>query len=138
MIPAISLLCIGMVFGAGLAISGMLNPTKVTGFLDLFGAWDPSLAFVMGGGVVVNFIGYRIVTSRSGPVFGNKFSLPTIASIDLRLIGGAALFGIGWGLGGLCPGPAVASLLVRPGEVGLFFVMMLVGLFVGRQFYSKP
>lgn len=132
MMRSITLLASGLLFGAGLAISGMLNPSKVAGFLDLFGVWDPSLAFVMGGGVVANFIGHRIVTRRAAPVFATSFSLPSASSIDARLITGAGLFGVGWGIGGLCPGPAVASLLLVPGEVGLFVVMMLVGLAAGR------
>ena len=133
MLRSLTLLASGILFGAGLAISGMLNPSKVAGFLDLFGVWDPSLAFVMGGGVVANFIGHRIVTRRTQPVFAASFNLPTTSGIDSRLIVGSALFGVGWGLGGLCPGPAVASLLLVPSEVGLFVVMMLVGLAVGRM-----
>lgn len=138
MFRALSLLLVGGLFGIGLAISGMLNPAKVAGFLDLFGVWDPSLAFVMGGGVVANFIGHRIVMRRTAPVFGAKFTLPTNSRIDGRLLSGAALFGIGWGLGGLCPGPAVASLGVAPAEVGLFVLMMLAGLAVGRMLTSGP
>ena len=133
MLRSLTLLAGGALFGAGLAISGMLNPSKVAGFLDIFGVWDPSLAFVMGGGVVANFIGHRIVTRRTKPVFAASFSLPQTSSVDTRLIVGSGLFGIGWGLGGLCPGPAVASLLLVPSEVGLFVVMMLVGLATGRM-----
>lgn len=133
MIGAISLILTGALFGAGLALSGMLNPAKVAGFLDLFGVWDPSLAFVMGGGVIANFIGHRIVTRRAGPVFGSGFVIPTRSDIDSRLLIGAALFGVGWGLAGLCPGPAIASILMAPGEVALFVLMMLVGLFIGRM-----
>jgi uncharacterized membrane protein YedE/YeeE len=133
MIGAISLILTGALFGAGLALSGMLNPAKVAGFLDLFGVWDPSLAFVMGGGVIANFIGHRIVTRRAAPVFGSGFVIPTRSDIDSRLLIGAALFGVGWGLAGLCPGPAIASILMAPGEVALFVLMMLVGLFIGRM-----
>jgi len=133
MIRAISLILTGALFGAGLALSGMLNPAKVAGFLDLFGIWDPSLAFVMGGGVIANFIGHRIVMRRAAPVFGSGFAIPTRSDIDSRLLIGAALFGVGWGLAGLCPGPAIASILVAPGEVALFVLMMLAGLFVGRM-----
>jgi uncharacterized membrane protein YedE/YeeE len=133
MIRAISLILTGALFGAGLALSGMLNPAKVAGFLDLFGVWDPSLAFVMGGGVIANFIGHRIVTRRAAPVFGSGFAIPTRSDIDSRLLIGAALFGVGWGLAGLCPGPAIASILMAPGEVALFVLMMLVGLFIGRM-----
>ena len=138
MFRALSLLLIGGLFGLGLAISGMLNPVKVAGFLDLFGVWDPSLAFVMGGGVIANFIGHRIVMRRKAPLFGAGFHLPTNPGIDGRLLSGAALFGIGWGLGGLCPGPAVASLGMAPADVGLFVLMMLAGLAVGRMLTSRP
>ena len=138
MFRAVSLLLIGGLFGAGLALSGMLNPAKVAGFLDLFGVWDPSLAFVMGGGVIANFIGHRIIMRRTAPLFGTAFQLPTNLRIDGRLLSGAALFGIGWGLGGLCPGPAVASLGMAPADVGLFVLMMLAGLAVGRMLTSGP
>ena len=138
MFRAVSLLLIGGLFGLGLAISGMLNPAKVAGFLDLFGVWDPSLAFVMGGGVIANFIGHRVVMRSPSPVFGAGFQVPTSSRIDGRLLSGAALFGIGWGLGGLCPGPAVASLAMAPAKVGLFVLMMLAGLAVGRMLTGGP
>ncbi|MGC6520369.1 MAG: DUF6691 family protein [Candidatus Puniceispirillaceae bacterium] len=138
MMRHISLVLVGALFGAGLALSGMLNPSKVAGFLDLFGVWDPSLAFVMGGGVVANFIGHRIVVRRAAPLYGSSFSLPTGQGIDARLLTGAGLFGIGWGLGGLCPGPAISSLLLVPGDAVLFVMMMLAGLAVGRMLTSGP
>ena len=138
MARAVSLILIGALFGAGLALSGMLNPAKVAGFLDLFGVWDPSLAFVMGGGVIANFIGHRIVTRRAEPVFGGGFAIPTRTDIDNRLLLGAALFGVGWGLAGLCPGPAIALILLVPGEVALFVLMMLAGLAVGRMLTGGP
>ena len=138
MARAISLILIGTLFGAGLALSGMLDPAKVAGFLDLFGVWDPSLAFVMGGGVIANFMGHRIVSRRVAPVFGDGFSIPTRTDIDSRLLLGAALFGVGWGLAGLCPGPAIASILLAPVEVALFVLMMLAGLAVGRMLTSGP
>lgn len=138
MAGAVSLILIGTLFGAGLALSGMMNPAKVAGFLDLFGVWDPSLAFVMGGGVIANFIGHRIVTGRAAPVFADGFSLPTRTDIDSRLLLGAALFGVGWGLAGLCPGPAIASILMAPGELALFVLMMLTGLAVGRMLTGGP
>jgi len=138
MMRHISLVLIGTLFGAGLALSGMLNPSKVAGFLDLFGVWDPSLAFVMGGGVVANFIGHRIVTRRMAPLYEAGFSLPTTQRVDARLLTGAGLFGIGWGLGGLCPGPAISSLLLVPGDAVLFVMMMLAGLAVGRMLTSGP
>ena len=138
MMRHISLVLIGALFGAGLALSGMLNPSKVAGFLDLFGVWDPSLAFVMGGGVVANFIGHRIVTRRASPLYAASFSLPTNQRVDARLLVGAGLFGIGWGLGGLCPGPAMSSLLLVPGEATLFVMMLLAGLATGRMLTSGP
>ena len=138
MAGAVSLILIGTLFGAGLALSGMMNPAKVAGFLDLFGVWDPSLAFVMGGGVIANFIGHRIVTGRAAPVFADGFPFPTRTDIDSRLLLGAALFGVGWGLAGLCPGPAIASILMAPGELALFVLMMLTGLAVGRMLTGGP
>ena len=124
---------IGLIFGAGLAISGMLNPEKVQGFLDITRIWDPSLAFVMVGGIAVTLIGFPIVLKRPGPVFADMFQLPKLTKIDRPILVGAALFGIGWGLGGLCPGPALASLSTNLHAVLLFVVMMLVGLFVGAK-----
>ena len=141
MMRHISIILIGALFGAGLALSGMLNPSKVAGFLDLFGTWDPSLAFVMGGGVVANFIGHRIVMRRSGPVFASgaaDFRIPANNAIDSKLVVGSALVGIGWGLGGLCPGPAISSLLLVLGDAVLFILMMLAGLAVGHMLTSGP
>ena len=137
MLRSLTIIFIGALFGAGLAIGGMLNPAKVAGFLDIFGVWDPSLAFVMGGGVVANFIGMRLVQRRRAPLFAGIFRLPDATGIDRHLVGGAVLFGVGWGLGGLCPGPAVSSLVLVPGDVGLFVVMMLAGLFGGRVLMAR-
>ena len=137
MLRSLTIIFIGALFGAGLAIGGMLNPAKVAGFLDIFGFWDPSLAFVMGGGVVASFIGMRLVQRRRAPLFAGSFRLPDAADIDRHLVGGAVLFGVGWGLGGLCPGPAVSSLVLVPGGVGLFVVMMLVGLIGGRVLMAR-
>lgn len=122
----------GALFSAGLVVSEMINPAKVTGFLDLFGSWDPSLAFVMAGAVAVNMIGHRIVTRRSQPIFANGFSLPTRKDIDGELILGASLFGVGWGLVGLCPGPAIAALGVAPMSAGIFVCAMIVGMLIGK------
>lgn len=99
----------GLLFGGGLTVSQMVNPAKVIAFLDITGDWDPSLAFVMGGALLVTVIGYRLVLKRSEPLFEDRFRLPTRKDIDAPLLIGAALFGIGWGLAGLCPGPAIAS-----------------------------
>ena len=137
MIRSLTILFTGALFGAGLAIGGMLNPAKVAGFLDLFGLWDPSLAFVMGGGVVANFIGIQIIQRRNAPVFANNFNLPSTTGIDFRLVAGSALFGIGWGLGGLCPGPAFSAMSLVAGEVILFVGMMLAGLALGRMLLAR-
>ena len=123
----------GLVFGLGLVVSGMANPAKVLNFLDLFGTWDPSLAFVMGGAVLVTFVGYRLTWTRKIPLLGGVFELPRRRDLDLRLITGAAAFGIGWGLGGFCPGPAVTSvLLAAPGTL-VFVPAMLLGMWGARQ-----
>ncbi len=122
----------GLLFGAGLLISGMINPAKVIGFLDLAGNWDPSLAFVMLGGVTVTAIGYRTVLRRSQPLFEPKFSLPTRTDIDPSLVLGAGLFGIGWGLSGYCPGPALAGLGFGRPETLVFVAAMLLGMVAAR------
>jgi hypothetical protein len=109
----ITALIIGLVFGIGLAIAGMLNPSKVVGFLDIFGDWDPSLAFVMGGGALVNTIGHCFVMKRKAPIQCATFSMPTTTNIEKPLVIGSVIFGMGWGLAGLCPGPVVASLFLN-------------------------
>ena len=101
--PSFLVFCSGVIFGVGLAVSGMLNPSKVVGFLDLFGEWDPSLAFVMGGGMVVNFIGFRLITRHGKPLFAPRFMLPSKTDIEMPLVIGAAIFGVGWAMAGLCP-----------------------------------
>jgi uncharacterized membrane protein YedE/YeeE len=100
----------GLLFGLGLSLGGMTQPAVVLGFLDIFGAWDPRLLFVMAGAVLTTAIGYRLVLRRSRPLLAERFQWPTSRRIDTRLIGGAALFGVGWGTAGYCPGPALASL----------------------------
>ena len=125
-------LIIGAVFGIGLAIAGMLNPSKVVGFLDVFGDWDASLAFVMGGGVLVNAIGHRFVVKRKTPIQCAIFSMPRSTNIDKPLVVGSVIFGVGWGLAGLCPGPVVASLLLNGQTMLPFFGLMIAGLLVGR------
>ncbi|MGS2744264.1 DUF6691 family protein [Halomonas sp. LS-001] len=124
----------GLLFGLGLAISGMTDPARVLGFLDIAGAWDPTLMFVLGGAVVTSFIGYRLVFKRSAPVFGERFQLPTRQDLDSRLLGGAALFGIGWGLSGYCPGPAIASISGISVPLIAMLVAMVAGWFVARRF----
>ena len=128
----ITALIIGAIFGTSLAIAGMLNPSKVVGFLDIFGDWDPSLAFVMGGGVLVNAIGHHFVMKREAPIQCTTFSMPTSTKFDKPLVIGSLIFGIGWGLAGLCPGPVVASLLLNGRAMLPFFGLMIVGLLVGR------
>jgi uncharacterized protein len=123
----------GFVFGLGLVISGMSNPAKVLNFLDLFGTWDPSLAFVMGGAVVVTFIGYRLALTRQAPLLGGRFDLPIRRDIDPRLLAGAALFGIGWGLGGFCPGPALTAVPLGATGTLYFFPAMLLGMWLARM-----
>lgn len=123
----------GLVFGLGLVVSGMANPAKVLNFLDLAGTWDPSLAFVMGGATVTSFIGYRLVWRRPAPALETRFDVPTNTRIDRPLIVGAALFGVGWGIGGFCPGPAWTALpLLAPGTV-VFLPALLAGLWLGAR-----
>ena len=121
----------GLIFGLGLLISGMANPAKVQNFLDLAGTFDPSLIFVMAGAVVVTFIGYRLVL-RERPILADRFYLPAASIIDGRLILGAALFGIGWGLSGFCPGPAIVSLPLLAKGTLIFVPAMLAGIGVAR------
>jgi uncharacterized membrane protein YedE/YeeE len=122
----------GLIFGLGLVISQMVNPAKVLGFLDLFGNWDPSLAFVMGGAVVMSAIGLRIARLRGAPLLGLKLDIPTRRDIDVRLVGGSVLFGVGWGLVGLCPGPALTSLPLGQWQVAIFVAAMVVGMILFR------
>nr|WP_111299571.1 DUF6691 family protein [Paracoccus saliphilus] len=123
----------GLVFGLGLVISGMADPAKVLNFLDLAGSRDPSLAFVMGGATVTAFIGYRLVWRRPAPVLDPAFDIPKNRRIDRPLVTGAALFGIGWGIGGFCPGPAWTALpLLAPGTL-TFLPTMLAGLWIGGR-----
>ena len=128
----IGLLC-GLVFGTGLVLSGMSDPAKVLNFLDLAGAWDPSLAFVMAGAVAVTFIGYRLVQERPRPYFAERFHMPTARDIDAPLLAGAAFFGLGWGLGGYCPGPAVTALALGAKGTLVFVPCMLVGMWAARM-----
>ncbi|MEN3366138.1 MAG: uncharacterized protein V7606_3412 [Burkholderiales bacterium] len=120
----------GLVFGLGLIVSGMTNPAKVIGFLDLAGEWDPSLAFVMGGAVLVGLVAFRFAAKRSKALLGDAMRLPTATQIDRRLVLGGLAFGVGWGLAGYCPGPAVASLGTGVTEPIIFVVAMLVGMAV--------
>ena len=122
----------GILFGAGLALGGMTDPARVRGFLDLFGNWDPTLAFVMGGAVIVMAIAWRFRERMAHPFFAEKFSLPDRSDLTARLIGGSALFGVGWGIAGLCPGPGVAALVIEPVGAAIFVVSMLAGMVAVR------
>ena len=118
----------GLLFGLGLSLSGMLDPARVRGFLDVGGAWDPSLVFVLGGAVAVSALGYALARRLPRPALAAGFDLPTAKRIDAPLVGGAALFGIGWGLSGFCPGPAVAALSTGAVPVLVFVAAMLAGM----------
>ena len=120
----------GVIFGAGLAMSDMVNPARVLGFLDVTGAWDPTLAFVMGAAVVASAIGYAFSRRLRAPLFGKSFFIPENRRLDSQLIGGAALFGIGWGLVGFCPGPAIAGLIFGMWQPWLFVAAMVAGMAV--------
>jgi uncharacterized membrane protein YedE/YeeE len=124
---AVSLGC-GILFGFGLALSGMLDPTKVRGFLDIFGHWDPSLAFVLAGAVVVSTLGYRLSRRWDKPGLAPRYELPANRRIDAPLVIGAAVFGVGWGLSGLCPGPAIASLSLGLVPSFVFVAAMIAGM----------
>jgi len=122
----------GIVFGVGLGVSGMTNPAKVLAFLDVFGRWDPTLAFVMGGALAVSALGFAAARRRARPWLADAFAIPTRRDIDPRLVGGAALFGVGWGLVGLCPGPALANLSRGSAEIAVFTLAMLAGVVLHR------
>lgn len=122
----------GMLFALGLAVGGMTQPSKVIGFLDVFGDWDPSLAFVMAGGVLVHAVLYRLVQKRSSPLLDDVFHVPTRRDVSLPLILGSALFGVGWGLGGFCPGPGVVALPAMSTEALVFVLAMVVGMLLHR------
>ncbi|MEK1893991.1 MAG: YeeE/YedE family protein [Rhizobium sp.] len=131
----VALLC-GTVFGIGLSISGMLNPERVQNFLDITGHWDPSLAFVLGGAVTVAFAGMSIVRRMRRPVYEKEFFLPTSRQIDGRLIIGSTIFGVGWGLGGFCPGPAIASLSVGLIPSFVFVSFMVIGMVLHDRLFA--
>lgn len=119
---------VGLVFGFGISISGMANPAKVLNFFDFAGTWDPSLAFVMGGGLIVTVIGYKFILAKPAPIFMPTFDLPKRQWIDAKLIGGSAFFGIGWGLAGFCPGGALPALGTGQADVIIFCMAMVVGI----------
>ena len=127
----------GLVFGFGLSLSGMLDPARIQGFLDIFGHWDPTLAFVLAGAVAIAFIGVRLARRLTRPAFEGAFHLPTETKIDRPLILGSVLFGIGWGLGGFCPGPGVASLALGLWQTWLFVAAMVAGMIVHDRFVRR-
>lgn len=135
--PVLAALLIGLLFGSGILVSGMSNPAKVVNFFDLAGAWDPSLAFVMGGGLLVNLVGYRLAFRRRAPILAPSFSLPSLTRVDAALVGGAAIFGVGWGLSGVCPGGLVPVLGIGRGEPLLFLAGLLAGIAAARVLRSR-
>jgi uncharacterized protein len=128
---------IGIIFGTGIVISGMANPAKVLNFFDLAGSWDPSLAFVMGGALAVTFVGYRLVLPRPGPLLDTRYHLPTSRAIDLKLLGGSAIFGIGWGIAGFCPGGALPTLGTGNTSVIVFSAAMVAGMIIAKVALSS-
>lgn len=127
----------GTLFGAGLALGGMTNPARVRGFLDIFGRWDPTLAFVMGGAVLVMVIAWTIQRRMAKPTFTSDFALPNRTDLTPRLLGGSALFGVGWGIAGLCPGPGFAAIAIEPAKAAAFIVALLVGMTAARLFEPR-
>jgi uncharacterized protein len=127
----------GVLFGAGLAVSGMIDPARVQGFLDLFGNWDPTLAFVMGGAMMPMAIAWRIKARMQSPLAANSFDLPETRQIDRKLAIGAVLFGAGWGISGLCPGPALADLAIAPMPATIFVAAMVAGMALHRAMAPK-
>lgn len=128
---------IGLVFGLGIAVSGMINPAKVLNFFDVAGTWDPSLAFVMGGALAVAIPGYRLVLRRPAPVLDDRFQLPDTRVIDRRLVLGSATFGIGWGIAGFCPGGALPAIGTGDPAVFLFLAALIGGLLVARVLQAR-
>jgi len=131
-------LLLGLLFGVGLALSGMTDPAVVLGFLDLLGPWNPALAFVMGAALVVTFVLFRLARRQDRPLAAPRFAWPASTAIDARLLGGAALFGLGWGLAGYCPGPALASLTAGHAGTLVFVAAMLAGILGVRALAAPP
>ncbi len=123
-------LALGLLFGFGLILSGMVNPAKVLGFLDIFGHWDPSLAFVMGGGIAVGLVGFFFAGKQTKAILGEEMRLPTRRDIDRRLVIGGVLFGAGWGIAGFCPGPALVALGSGAWQAAVFVAAMVAGMVV--------
>jgi uncharacterized membrane protein YedE/YeeE len=134
---SIAALVVGFVFAIGLGLSGMTQPQKVIGFLDLFGQWDPSLIFVMFGAIVVHFVTFKVIRKRNSPLFSSQWHVPTKKQITPSLIVGAFIFGVGWALGGFCPGPAITSMASFEKTPYLFVISMLIGMVLFRYVDKK-
>ena len=132
----VSSFVVGLIFALGLGISGMTQPQKIISFLDIFGNWDPSLAFVMAGALAVHFVFFRVILKRKSPLFAETFQIPSNTKIDKNLLLGSALFGIGWGLAGFCPAPAITALASFSEVPMLFVAAMICGMLLFR-FYEK-
>jgi uncharacterized membrane protein YedE/YeeE len=128
----------GTLFGIGLALSHMINPNKVLNFLDVAGHWDPSLLFVMIGALSVAMIAFRFILKRPSPLWSDSFQLPQKTSLDLKLISGAAIFGIGWGMSGYCPGPSVTGLSLFSPESVIMVIAIYLGFFVSHRLLDRP
>ena len=126
----------GIIFGVGLSVSNMINPEKVLGFLDIFGLWDPSLIFVMMGAIIISAPAFFLLRSKNKPLFADNFTMPTLKSIDKNLIIGSSIFGVGWGMVGFCPGPAISSLALL-NTYSLFFVLSLIGGFLLTELVNR-
>lgn len=134
---SIAALVAGFIFSIGLGLSGMTQPQKVIGFLDLFGNWDPSLIFVMAGAIAVHFVTYKIIRKRSSPLFDNNWHVPTKKDLTPALFVGSFLFGVGWALAGFCPGPAITSLASFEKTPLIFVLSMLIGMFIFKLVDKK-
>lgn len=128
----------GILFGLGLAISQMIDPARVLGFLDVAGTWDPTLIFVLGGAVGVTVITFRFILRRPNPIFASAFQLPTRRDIDMPLVGGSALFGIGWGIAGYCPGPGITALMLGAWNPILFVIALVAGSLLYNRMFNQP
>ena len=133
----VSALIVGLLFGFGLGVGGMTQPQKVLGFLDVFGSWDPTLIFVMIGAIAIHAIAYRVVRRRASPLLADAFHIPATRHLDWKLITGAAIFGVGWGIAGYCPGPAIAALVTLRSDVLVFVLAMVVGMVVQSKLETK-
>jgi uncharacterized membrane protein YedE/YeeE len=129
---------VGLLFGLGLILSGMTDPGKVLGFLDLTGAWDPSLAFVMGGAIAVGFFAFALARNRTTAFLGGAIELPETRGIDTRLLAGALVFGVGWGLAGFCPGPAIVATGAGHWQAALFTLGMIGGMVIHELMLTQP